>query len=179
MSACSIPLRYVHEFCILTCLTIVWMKDPLGMLEDSPGRRILLRSVLVMILIYHKVLMVYGPLGGGSLLEISWWCIAHWGTFLYWGIIIFFFLVTHWGLMLLHPRGGFINSVGEILSCNSRGGCILCLGPMGKSFYDTKIWLGISLMILTHRGVFTMIFDPLSDFFFFDPQGLFLIPLIH
>ena len=46
------------------------MKDPLGMLDDSLGSIILLRSVLVMILTYHEVLMVYGPLGGGSLLGI-------------------------------------------------------------------------------------------------------------
>ena len=36
------------------------MEDPLGMLEDSLGRMILLESVLVMILTYHEVLMMYG-----------------------------------------------------------------------------------------------------------------------
>ena len=136
MPACSIPLRYVHEFCILTCLTIVWMKDPLGMLEDSPGRRILLRSVLVMILIYHKVLMVYGPLGGGSLLEISWWCIAHWGTFLYWGIIIFFFLMTHWGLMLTPPSRGFYQlRWGNFILQLSRG-----LHSMSWTYGEVLLW---------------------------------------
>ena len=39
-------------------LDYIWMKDPQGMLEDSLG----LESVLVMILTYHEVLMVYGPL---------------------------------------------------------------------------------------------------------------------
>ena len=53
----------------LTCLTISWMKDPLGMLEDLLGSIILLRSVLVMILTYHEVLMVYDPLGRGYLAE--------------------------------------------------------------------------------------------------------------
>ena len=63
MPACSIPIGYVHEFCILTCLIISWMKDPLGMLKNSLGSILLLRSVLVMILTYHEALMVYNPLG--------------------------------------------------------------------------------------------------------------------
>ena len=46
-------------------LDYFWMKDLLGMLEDSLGSIILLRSVLVMILTYHEVLTVYGPLGRG------------------------------------------------------------------------------------------------------------------
>ena len=56
-----------HRICarILSCLTIFWMKDPLRILEDSLVSIILLRSVLVMIPIYHEVLMVYGPLGRG------------------------------------------------------------------------------------------------------------------
>ena len=54
-----ILVRYVHNFCILTCLTIFGMKDPLGMLKHSLGSIILFRSVLVMILTYHEVLMMY------------------------------------------------------------------------------------------------------------------------
>ena len=46
-------------------LDYFWMKDLLGMLEDSLGSIILLRSVLAMILTYHEVLTVYGPLGRG------------------------------------------------------------------------------------------------------------------
>jgi len=47
----------------LTFLTTFWMTDPLRMLEDSQGSIIPLRSVLVMILTFHEVLMVYRPLG--------------------------------------------------------------------------------------------------------------------
>ena len=68
---CLIPSIYVHEFYILICSTISWMKDPLGMLENTLGSIIPLRSVLVMILTYHEVLIVYGPLG------TPWWCVAH------------------------------------------------------------------------------------------------------
>ena len=46
-------------------LDYFWMKDPLGMLEDSLGSIIMLKSVLVMILTYPEVLMVYGPLKKG------------------------------------------------------------------------------------------------------------------
>ena len=38
--------------------------------EELTGECNLLRSVLVMILTYHEVLMVYNPLGMGSLLGI-------------------------------------------------------------------------------------------------------------
>ena len=65
MPTCSIPIRYVHEFYILTSLTIFWMKDPLRMLKGLTEECDLLRSVLVMILNYHEVLMVCGPLGRG------------------------------------------------------------------------------------------------------------------
>ena len=58
------------QFLYFDLLDYFWMKDPLGMLEDSLGSITQLRSVLVMILTYHEVLMVYGPLGGGSLLGI-------------------------------------------------------------------------------------------------------------
>ena len=40
-------------------------KDPLGMLEDSLRSMIQLKSVLVMILTYHEVLMMYSPLKRG------------------------------------------------------------------------------------------------------------------
>ena len=74
---CLIHVGYVYEFCILTCLNIFGMKDTLRMLKDSLGSIILLRSVLMVVLTYHEVLMVCGPPGRGSLLRISWWCVAH------------------------------------------------------------------------------------------------------
>ena len=50
---------------------------------------------------------------------------------------------------------------------------------MRKS-YDTKIYLGTWLMILTHKGVFMMIFDPLRDIFnAFNLLGMLLMLSIH
>ena len=69
--ACSIPIRYVHKFCILTCLTIFFYERSTGDAKGLTRECDLLRSVLVMILTYHEVLMVCGPLGKGSLLGIS------------------------------------------------------------------------------------------------------------
>ena len=37
MLACLILIGYMHEFCVLTCLTISWIKDPLGMLKNLLG----------------------------------------------------------------------------------------------------------------------------------------------
>ena len=74
---CTISVLYGNCACIFNsqgiCAQVMcsdlfdyfWMKDLLGMLEDSLGSIILLISVLVMILTYHEVLMVYGPLGRG------------------------------------------------------------------------------------------------------------------
>ena len=79
---CFVPTHlilvgYVHEIFISTCSSILGMWDPLRMLKDSLGSIILLRSVLMVVLTYHEVLMVCGPPGRGSLLRISWWCVAH------------------------------------------------------------------------------------------------------
>ena len=52
-----------------------------GDAKGLTGECDLLRNVLVMILTYHEVLMVYGPLGGGSLLGIFRWCVVHRGSF--------------------------------------------------------------------------------------------------
>ena len=162
--ACSIPSVYVHEFYILICSTISWMKDPLGMLENTLRSIIPLRSVLVMILTYHEVLMVYGPLG------TPWRCVAHWGTFLHRGIIIFFFHITHWGLMLTPPsRGLYQLHWGNFILQLSRG-LLLCLRPMRESVYDT----GFTWDLVNDLDSLRSVHDD-----FWSTEGCFFILSIH
>ena len=89
-------------------LNYFWMKDLLGMLKESLGSIILLISVLVMILTYHEVMMVYGPLRKG---------VAYWDFFMV-GCSLGNFLPLRNNYLLLscdslridvwlHPRGGF------------------------------------------------------------------------
>ena len=117
----SILGGYVHNFYIQICLTNFWMKDPLGMLEDSLWSITLLR-ILVMILTYHEVLIMYGPLRRG---------VACWGFFNSVSftrelpstreMIIFLFLINHWGLMLSPPSKLFYQTLLGIFFSNSQG----------------------------------------------------------
>ena len=98
------------------------MKDPLGMLKDSLRSIILLKSVLVMILTYHKVLIMYGPLR---------WGVACWG---FSDGMLFTkelpstgddYLLISYELLRINVNstieGGFTNSIGEIYSATLNG----------------------------------------------------------
>ena len=75
--ACSIPIGYVHKFGILTCLTIFWMKDPPRMLKDSLGSMICWEVYWWWFWLTMKSWWCAVHWGRGRLLGISWWCVAH------------------------------------------------------------------------------------------------------
>ena len=131
--ACSILVGYMHEFCILTCLTISWMKDPLGVLLIGEN---------------------FPPLGKTTL----------------------FFFITYWGFVLIPLSWEFYQLHWGSFILQLLRGLLLCLGTTGESFYDTKICLGIWLMILTHEGVSRwFLSNSLRDVFYaFDPLWMLL-----
>ena len=123
----------MHEFCILTCLTISWMKDPLGVLLIGEN---------------------FPPLGKTT----------------------FFFFITYWGFVLIPLSWEFYQLHWGSFILQLLRGLLLCLGTTGESFYDTKICLGIWLMILTHEGVSRwFLSNSLRDVFYaFDPLWMLL-----
>ena len=125
MLACLILIGYMHEFCVLTCLTISWMKDPLGMLKNLLG---FLGGVL---LIGEN----FPPLGKTT----------------------FFFFITYRGFVLIPLSWEFYQLHWGSFILQLLRGLLSCLGTTGESSYDTKICMGIWLMILTYEGVFTII----------------------
>ena len=115
-------------------LDYFWMKDPLGTLEDSLGSIILLKSVLVMILTYHEVLMVYGLLKKGQLIGDFLMVCCSLGNFLPLGNN--YLLISCDSLKIdvdSSLEGISPNSTREILLCNSRGSYFCALESRGSS----------------------------------------------
>ena len=69
------------------------------------------------------------------------------------GKTTFFFFITHWGFVLIPLSWEFYQLHWGSFILQLLRGLLLCLGTTGESSYDTKICLGIWLMILTHEGV--------------------------
>ena len=79
--------------------------------------------------------------GGGNHTGISWWCVAHYGKLSSTrGKLFpsFLWLTRDW--WWFHSWGGFINSIREILFCNSRGGCFHVLDPQWSPVILNFTW---------------------------------------
>ena len=92
------------------------------------------------------------------------------------GKTTFFFFITYWGFVLIPLSWEFYQLHWGSFILQLLRGLLLCLGTTGESFYDTKICLGIWLMILTHEGVSRwFLSNSLRDVFYaFDPLWMLL-----
>ena len=103
------------------------------MLEDSLGSMILLKSVLVMNSNLPRSLDGAQPIKKG---------VAYWGfsdvVLFTWespsigGVIIFFFLINHCGLMLTPPLKGFYQTLSGNFVLQLSRELLLCLGLTGS-----------------------------------------------
>ena len=118
--ACLILVGYMHEFCILTCLTISWMKDPLGVLligENFPP--------------LGKTTFFFITYWGFVLIPLSWeFYQLHWGSFIL--QLLRGLLLYQWGtdgvLKVLGPFLGLWKGLKRQLRASMLGLLLFFLG---------------------------------------------------